>query len=135
MQAPQYIISQYGAGIAVEMKGDSQSCQQQATLANNIYGYNTSDLSDNIVYMPSLEAFQKFLIVQEYFRIWDEHWARNRVSGSRNKANIFRFTRRAIKRGKLILQSQVFYDNFMSKISSRNNEYNIGGYQDEAGEE
>jgi hypothetical protein len=33
------------------------------------------------------------------------------------------------------MESQVKHQNFMQQISSRNNEYMIGGYQDEAGEE
>ena len=131
-----YVVSNYGIGIAVGIVGDAKLAEQEATLAENIYGYNHSDnLFNRLVYMPSLEAFKKFLIVKEYFRIWDEHNTRNKVCGSRSKGNVMQFTRRAIKRAKLIMDSQVKQENFMYAMSARNNEYNIGGYQDEAGEE
>ncbi len=131
-----YIVSNNGLGIAVGIVGDKQLAHQDATLAENIYGFNHSDhLFDSIVYMPSIESFKKFLIIKEYFRIWDEHFTRNKVCGSRSKGNIMKFTRRAINRAKIIMSSQVKYENFMYGMSARNNEYNIGGYQDEASEE
>jgi hypothetical protein len=142
-----YIISTNGLGIAVGIVGDKQQAQQDATLAENIYGFNHSDhLFDHLIYMPSLQSFKKFLVMKEYFKIWDEYWARNKVAGSRNKnhpdavkrfadANIMQFTRRAIKRAKLTIDSNVQHENFMQKISARNQTYSIGGYQDEAEEE
>jgi hypothetical protein len=45
------------------------------------------------------------------------------------------FTRRAIKRARLVMESQVRYENFMQQISNRNQEYALGGYQDEQEEE
>jgi hypothetical protein len=45
------------------------------------------------------------------------------------------FTRRAIKRARLIMDSQVTYENFMQKISNRNQEYMLGAHQDEQEEE
>jgi hypothetical protein len=45
------------------------------------------------------------------------------------------FTRRAIKRARLIMDSQVRYQNFMQQISNRNQEYMLGAHQDEQEEE
>lgn len=131
-----YIVSNNGLGIAIGICGDKQLALQDATLAENIYGSNHNDsLFDHLLYMPSVEAFKKFLIVKEYFCIWDEHFTRNKVSGSRIKANVMQFTKRAIKRAKLIMESQVRHENFMQQISDRNQEYMLGKYQDEREED
>lgn len=135
MKPLNYLISSNGLGIAIGVIGDKQQAQQNAILAENIYGSNHSDhLFDALIYMPSVLQFKKFLTLQEYFKIWDEHWAKNKVAGRRDAAHVMQFTRRAIKRARLIMQSNVQYENFMQNISMRNNEYQIGGYQDEAAE-
>lgn len=131
-----YIISNNGLGIAVGITGDKQQALEDATLAENIFGINTSDhLFSHLLYMNSFEQFKKFLILKEYFRVWDEHFGKNTVSGRRNIGNVMQFTRRAIKRARLVMESRVKYENFMQNMSARNNQYEIGGYQDEAGEE
>lgn len=131
-----YIISNNGLGIAVGITGDKQQAAEDVILAENLYGCNHNDnLFTYMIYMSSMEQFKKFLILKEYFRVWDEHFGKNNVSGRRNIGNVMQFTRRAIKRARLIMESQVKHQNFMQQISSRNNEYMIGGYQDEAGEE
>jgi len=62
----QYIVSTNGLGIAIGICGDKQLALQDATLAENIYGSNHNDsLFNHLLYMPSLEAFKKFLIVKE----------------------------------------------------------------------
>ena len=136
MKPLQYIISNNGIGIAVGILGDKRAAKEDAILAENIYGVNHSDaLFSHLIYMPSVELFKKFLVIKEYFAIWDEHWTRNRVVKTRTPALEMQFTRRAIKRARLIIDGQVTYQNFMSQISSRNNEYSIGGYSDEPAEE
>ena len=130
MKPLQDLISNNGLGIAVGIVGPN--AQQDAVLAENIYGCNHSDhLFDTIVYMPSIEVFKKFLILKEYFRIWDEHFTRNKVAGTLTAGNVMQFTRRAIKRAKLVMDGQVRYENYMSRISSHTNAYNVGGYNDE----
>lgn len=136
MNPLQYIVSNNGFGIAIGICGDKQLALQDATLAENIYGSNHNDsLFNHLLYMPSVEAFKKFLIVKEYFCVWDEHFSRNKGTGARTKGNVMQFTRRAIKRAKLVMESQVRYENFMQQISNRNQEYMLGGYQDEQEEE
>lgn len=136
MNPLQYIVSNNGLGIAIGICGDKQLALQDATLAENIYGTNHNDsLFDHLLYMPSVEAFKKFLIVKEYFCVWDEHFSRNKGTGAYTKGCVMQFTRRAIKRAKLIMESQVKYENFMQQISNRNQEYALGGYQDEREEE
>lgn len=135
MKPLNYIISTNGLRIAIGIEGDKQLAEQDAILAENIYGSDHSDsLFARLLYMHSIEQFKKFLILKEYFLIWDEHWGKNKVSGRRDPAFVMQFTRRAIKRARLVMQSQVRYENFMQNISARNNEYQIGGYQDEAAE-
>lgn len=132
MQPLQYIISNNGFGIAVGVIGDPQQAHQEAILAENVYGFNHSDhIFNALIYMPSIEHFKKFLAVKEYFKIWDEHWTRNKVSGRKDAPSVLRFSCRAIKRAKLILASQVFYENFMQRISCHNNEYLINSYSDD----
>ncbi len=133
-----YIISNNGLGIAIGITGDKQKAQEDATLAENIYGCNISDhLFGSLIYMPSVEQFRKFLILKEYFKVWDKHWAANKEYNDHLPIppNVYRFTKEAIKQAKEIISSNVRYENFMSQISARNNEYQIGGYQDETIEE
>lgn len=136
MKPLNYIISNNGLGIAVGIMGDKQLATEAATLAENIYGSNISDnLFAGLIHMSCVDQFKKFLTLKEYFLIWDEHWTKNRVSGRRDAALVMQFTRRAIKRAKLIMESNVSYQNFMYQISNRNAEYQIGNHQDERGED
>ena len=131
-----YIVSNNGLGIAVGVVGET--AKEDATLAENIYGCNISDhLFGSLIYMASIKQFRKFLILKEYFKVWDKHWAANKEYNNHLPIppNIYKFTKDAIKRAKQIMNSCVQYENFMSQISARNNEYQIGGYQDEATEE
>jgi hypothetical protein len=127
MQPLKYIISNNGSSIAVGVVGNKQTALEEATLAENIYGINHSDhLFDHLMYFPSIKSLKKFFILKEYFTIWDEHWTRNRVAKTKNKAQIISFTRRAIKRGKLVMEGQVSYENFIYQISIRNQEFTLG---------
>jgi hypothetical protein len=128
-----YIVSNNGLGIAVGVIGETAI--QDATLAENIYGCNISDhLFGSLIYMASVKQFKKFLILKEYFKVWDNHWAENNNTVIPTAPNIYKFTKKAIKQAKDIMCS-VRYENFMSQISARNNEYQIGAHQDETIEE
>jgi hypothetical protein len=119
-----YIISNYGLGIAVGLVGEE--AEMDATLAENLYDCNHSDmLFDRLMYMPSLKSFKNLLIMKEYFKIWDEHWTRNKISGSNKAPNIMQFTRRAIRRAKLVLESNVSFENFMYNYSANNQTYSL----------
>jgi hypothetical protein len=128
-----YIVSNNGLGIAVGVIGSTAA--EDATLAENIYGCNISDhLFGSLIYMASVKQFKKFLILKEYFKQWDNHWAANNGREIPIAPNVYKFTKAAINNVKDIMCS-VRYENFMQQISARNNEYQIGGYQDEIGEE
>lgn len=131
-----YIVSNNGLGIAVGVIGET--AKEDAILAENIYGVNTADhLFDSLIYMPSIQQFRKFLILKEYFQVWDKHWAANQEYNNHLPLppNVYRFTKEAIKRAKQIMSSNVRYENFMSQISARNNEYQMGGHTDEETED
>ena len=133
-----YIVSNNGLGIAIGITGDKQEATECATLAENIYGCNISDhLFGSLIYMHGIQQFKKFLILKEYFKVWDKHWAANKEYNDHLPIppNVYKFTKEAINKAKEIMSSHVRYENFMSAISSRNNEYQMGGYQDEAHEE
>jgi hypothetical protein len=127
-----YIVSNNGLGIAVGVTGST--AQEDATLAENIYGCNTSDhLFGSLIYLSSVNQFRKFLILKEYYKVWDAHWAANKEYNNHlpTPPNVYKFTKQAIKQAKQIINSNVQYENFMSKISARNNEYQVGNYQDD----
>jgi len=134
----QYIISNNNYGIAVGLIGDKEETARECILCENIYGSNHSDnYFNSILYLPNIKTFKKFLILKEYYKVWDRHWAENQTWNNflPIPPNIYKFTKEAIKIAKQIIDSRVSYENFMSQISSRNNEYQIGGYQDELSEE
>jgi hypothetical protein len=125
-----YIISNNGLGIAIGIVGDKQLAHRDVTLAENVYGSNHSDhLFASLLYMPSVQQFKKFIILKEYYAIWDKHWSRNKVSGSKNTPNVMQFTRRAIKQGNLIMESRVTYEDFMRKIGMSSHQYGISNKQ------
>ena len=131
-----YIVSNNGLGIAVGVTGPTAT--EDAVLAENIYGCNISDhLFGSLIYMASAKQFRKFLILKEYFKVWDKHWAANKEYNDHLPIppNVYKFTKEAINKAKEIISSSVRYENFMSQISARNNEYQMGGYTDEATEE
>lgn len=112
-----YLISQNGLGIAVGLIGDKQEAQETMTLAENIFGVNVADyLFSGLIFMRDFKQFKKFLILREYFKIWDRHFTRNRVSGRRDKSNVMQFTRRAIRQAKLVLDSSVDFEEYMRRM-------------------
>jgi hypothetical protein len=138
MKETQYIISNNNYGIAVGLIGDKEETARECILCENIYGSNHSDnYFNSILYLPNIKTFKKFLILKEYYKVWDRHWAENQRWNNflPTPPNIYRFTKEAVKIAKQIMNSRVTYENFMSQISSRNSEYQIGGYQDELSEE
>jgi len=121
-----YIISTNGLGIAIGIVGDKDLAQQDAILAENLYGSNHSEyMFASLLYMPSIRQFKKFIILKEYFRVWDQHFARNKVSGRARQSRVMQFTRRAIKQAKLVMESQVTYENFMSRMVVSSYNYTI----------
>ena len=127
-----YLISENGLGIAVGLIGDQQEALETRTLAENIYDVETSEnLFAGLIYMKNFRQFKKFLILKEYFRMWDLHWGRNKVAGRRDKANIMRFTRRAIKQANLIVESSVGFENFMRNIYYSSTSYALGSTMEE----
>lgn len=135
MKPLHYLVSTYGSGIVIGVIGDKKLAEQEGTLAENMFGsYWTDHLFSSVIHMDDVKQFTKFLMLKEYFAIWDEHWTKNRVSGRRDSALVFSFLRRAGKRARLILEGQVKYENFMQNVSARNNEFTIGssGYKEEA---
>lgn len=128
----QYLISQNGLGIVVGLIGDQQEALENRTLAENIYNVETSDnLFAGLIHMKSFRQFRKFLILKEYFKIWDLHWTRNRVSGRRDQADISKFTRRAIKQAQLIVESSVKFENFARNIYYSSTSYALGSTMEE----
>ncbi len=137
MKPLHYLISTYGSGIVIGVIGNKQQAEEEAILAENLFGsYWTDDLFSSVIHLKDEKQFAKLLFYKEYFALWDEHWTRNRVAKTKNPALVKQFIRRAGKRARLILEGQVKRENFMSLISARNNEYGIGdaGYRDEPAE-
>lgn len=129
-----YLISNYGAGISVALL-DKQDSEEHINLAHNLFNSNADcHLFHGVINFSSFKQFKKLLIYKEYFKIWDEYFVRNKF-GARLKSKDISFIRRAIKRAKLIIESNVEYQNFMSQIRSGQSNYSTGFYQDEAEEE
>ena len=129
MKETQYIISNNNYGIAVGLVGEKEQTERDCILCENIYGSSYSDNYFNgIIYLPSISAFKKFLILKEYYKVWDRHWAENQRWNNflPIPPNIYRFTKEATKIAKQIMNSRVTYENFMVNISARNSEYQMG---------
>lgn len=113
MKPLHFIISTNGGRFAVGVIGDTTKAQEFGVSAENICGFNTSDeLFSGLVFVPTVKAFKKLLILKEYFALWDEHWTKNKF-GARLTPNIMEFTRRAIKRANIIMSSCVEYEDFV----------------------
>ena len=129
-----YLISNYGVGISVALLNKEDS-EEHINLAHNLFNSNADpNFFHGIINFNSFKQFKKLLIYKEYFKIWDEHFARNKF-GARQKSKDVSFIRRAIKRAKLIIESNVEYSPFMTQMRSSQQNYSVGYYQDEQEEE
>lgn len=114
-----YLISNNGLNIAVGVISNKQQAQEDAILAENIYGYNHSDhLFHNVLYMPSVKSFKKFLAMKEYLLLWSERLAKDYAKENVGRANIMHMTRQAITKANKIMRENVTYENFMRQIHS-----------------
>jgi hypothetical protein len=130
-----YLISNNGLNIAVGIMGNPQAAQEDAVLAENLYGYNHSDhLFNSLIYMPSVKCFKKFLIMKEYFLIWSSYLARDRSGEVVVRPSIMTLTKHAIERANKIMKQNVVYENFMRNIHANNSCFSIGSHHDMASE-
>lgn len=121
-----YLISNYGSGISVGLL-QSEGAEEDINLAHNLFNCN-ADLSlfHGSINFPSLRTFQRFLIYKKYLWI---------CSVRKNAGSFMQRLRHATK---LVKREwgNVQFDNFMQQIrANSNNNYSIGSYQDDAGEE
>lgn len=114
---PRYLISNNGLNVAVGIISTKQQAQEDAILAENIYGYNHSDhLFHSVIYMPSAKSFKKFLAMKEYLLLWSQRLAKDYAKENVGRANIMQMTREAIKKSNKIMRENVTYENFMRQI-------------------
>lgn len=116
-----YLISHYGAGIAVGLI-EAESAQEDINLAHNLFNTtcHTSIFHGTLLF-ESVKQFRKFLAFKEFFDI-----------RQRDIANEFRTWREAFRRASAVLRHSCKHENFMLQISAANHKYhNIGQYQDE----
>jgi hypothetical protein len=127
----QYLVSNNGLNIAVGIIGNPQAAQEDAILAENLYGYNHSDhLFDSLIYMPSVRSFKKFLTMKQYFLIYCDYLARDRSGEVVVRPSITAMTKWAINRANKIMKESVVYENFMRNIHANNSSFNVGFHQD-----
>ena len=105
-----YLISHYGAGIAVGLL-EQEGAEEEINLAHNLYDNNAN------------YSFFHGCINKEYFKVCDEN--------KENKFCEYKFLRTAISRAKQLIKTNVSFHNFMSQIRISSHRYNIGTYQDE----
>jgi len=126
----QYLLSTNGLNIAVGIVGNPQVAREDATLAENLYGFNHSDhLFDSLIYMPSGRSFKKFLAMKEYFLIYSDYLARERAGEVVVRPSVMTLTKWAIQRARKTMKENVVYENFMRNIHANNSSFNLGSYQ------
>lgn len=118
-----YLISHYGAGIAVGLL-EQEGAEEEINLAHNLYDNNANySFFHGCINFSSFKQFKRFLILKEYFKVCDEN--------KENKFCEYKFLRTAISRAKQLIKTNVSFHNFMSQIRISSPRYNIGTYQDE----
>jgi hypothetical protein len=125
-----YVVSNYGYGVSVGLL-DKETAEQDMNLAHNLFNVNSNEyLFHGSINFRSLKEFKRLLAFKEYYKQWETHWQ----SGNKEYNNCS-FWKKAFAAAKKELNTSVSYNNFMDQISSANNHYNVGYYQDELIEE
>ena len=116
-----YLISHYGAGIAVGLIQE-EGAQEEINLAHNIFNSTVHEsIFHGTILFDSVKQFRKFLAFKEFFN-----------SRQPDTQNEFSLWRNAFRKAKEVMQNNCRQNNFMFQITAANNsKHNIGGYQDE----
>ena len=116
-----YLISHYGAGIAVGLIQE-EGAEEEINLAHNIFDSTVHEsIFHGTILFDSVKQFRKFLAFKEFFN-----------SRQPDTQNEFSLWRNAFNKAKEVMQNNCRQHNFMFQITAANNsKHNIGGYQDE----
>lgn len=116
-----YLISHYGAGIAVGLIQE-EGAREDINLAHNLFNSTVHEsLFHGTILFESVKQFRKFLAFKEFFN-----------SRQPNTKNEFVLWRNAFRKAKEVMANSCRQNNFMFQITAANNsKHNIGTYQDE----
>ena len=116
-----YLISHYGAGIAVGLIQE-EGAREDINLAHNLFNSTVHEsLFHGTILFESVKQFRKFLAFKEFFN-----------SRQPNTKNEFVLWRNAFRKAKEVMANNCRQNNFMFQITAANNsKHNIGTYQDE----
>ena len=107
-----YIVSQYGAGIAVGL-ANQEDAQEQINLAHNLFNTKCHEsLLHGVLVFSSFKQFRKFLAFREFFSI--------RKQGTKNE---FRTWREAFRRAAGIIDTSCIKENFMIGLINEKKHY------------
>lgn len=116
-----YLISHYGAGIAVGLIQE-EGAREDINLAHNLFNSTVHEsLFHGTILFESVKQFRKFLAFKEFFK-----------SRQPNTKNEFSLWRNAFRKAKEVMANNCRQNNFMFQVTAANNsKHNIGTYQDE----
>ena len=120
-----YIISHYGAGIAVGLIQED-GAQEEINLAHNLFDSTIHEsIFHGTILFDSVKQFKKFLAFKEFFAI--------REDSTKNEYSTWR---EAFRRVKEVMVNNCRHNNFMFQMTAANDKkHNLGAYQDETDHE
>ena len=121
-----YLISNYGAGIAVGLI-ESEGAQEDMNLAHNIFNsLSHESIFHGTILFNNVKQFRRFLAYKEFYK----------VRGGIDTPQEFSYWKFAFRRAKEIMQNNCRRNNFMFQMTAANNSrHNLGNYQDETDHE
>ena len=116
-----YLISHYGAGIAVGL-AQSEGAQEDMNLAHNLFNSTVHEsIFHGTILFDNIKQFRKFLAFKMFYII--------RKNDTKNEYYTWR---KAFRLADMSLREDCRKNNFMFQLTAANNsKHNIGGYQDE----
>ncbi len=116
-----YLISHYGAGIAVGLIQED-GAQEDMTLAHNLFNSTVHEsLFHGAILFDSVKQFRRFLAYKEFFKVRMGHITKKEFS----------YWKYAFRKAREIMQTNCRQNNFMFQITAANSNYNLGEHQDE----
>lgn len=125
MNNTKYLISHYGAGIAVGLI-DQNGAQEDINLAHNLFDSTCHEsIFHGTILFDSVKQFRRFLAYKVYFEL--------RVPMEKEDFAVWKESFREARR---VMQEQCRSNNFMfHMVAANNSKHNVGYYQDETDHE
>lgn len=121
MNTTRYLISHYGAGIAVGLI-EAEGAQEEINLAHNIYNSTCHEsIFHGTILFDTVKQFKRFLAFKVFYQL--------RMPCETEEFSVWK---EAFREARRIMRENCRQNNFMMQmVAATNSKHNVGYYQDE----